>query len=88
MATIEQVSADFVAFYYHTFDTNRAALAALYVRSRSLLVRVTLARLLAHRLLGVCVTQQPDSMLTFEGKQFQGPTAILERLQVPCDRVQ
>jgi hypothetical protein len=31
MATIEEVSQQFVTFYYQTFDTNRAALVSLYV---------------------------------------------------------
>jgi len=53
MATIEQVSADFVAFYYHTFDTNRAALAALYVRARCLFASRSLACLLIDSLVGV-----------------------------------
>ncbi|KAJ7391956.1 Nuclear transport factor 2 [Desmophyllum pertusum] len=49
-ATVGQA---FVKTYYETFDSNRAALASLYVA---------------------------ESMLTFEGAQFQGSDAIIKKL--------
>lgn len=35
MADIDAVAGQFIDFYYATFDSNRANLAALYVRPRN-----------------------------------------------------
>ncbi|KAJ6577258.1 hypothetical protein B0H19DRAFT_1252626 [Mycena capillaripes] len=63
MATdIDAVAGQFIAFYYKTFDSDRASLAALY---------------------------RDNSMLSFEGAQIAGASAIVEKLvTLPFQKVQ
>ncbi|KAJ4546469.1 Nuclear transport factor 2 [Exophiala dermatitidis] len=76
MADFQTIAQQFVEFYYKTFDTDRAQLAALYVCT-------TPARC------GKIAAQRNNSMLTFEKDPFQGTQSILEKLtNLPFQKVQ
>jgi protein-S-isoprenylcysteine O-methyltransferase Ste14 len=82
MATdIDAVAGQFIEFYYQTFDSDRAGLAALYVGSTALVLR-SLA-------IQVYFLQRDNSMLSFEGAQTAGAAAIVEKLvTLPFQKVQ
>jgi hypothetical protein len=89
MANIDEIAKAFVNHYYGIFDTNRANLAGLYVRSRlHFLLERRDTNILIELKHVICLfvflnnVQQDQSMLTFEGQKFQGPKSIMEKIIV------
>lgn len=79
-ADINAIAQQFTQFYYNQFDSDRKGLAPLYVSSRKCLFRAHLALHSRSRFLNPL--QRDHSMLSFEGQQFQGASAIVEKLAV------
>lgn len=78
----KQIAEQFVAQYYQTFDTNRAALGNIYVRfyTESCTQQWWPPRL--HSSVGHCSPKRPESVLVWEGEAVTGPVAILQKFTV------
>ena len=82
MADPKAVGQQFLAAFYQTFDTNRAALGNLYVRGSAMEVSLCTG-MYAHMLSIYHKSQQaPDAQLTYEGQLLSGRETIAQKLIV------